>query len=78
MGMHEETAARVERVAYEARKLGDDLRAALDALSFRREYHEKCKALLSEWLEAPFYETREQWEAWVKDFRPRVQAAVRA
>lgn len=38
---------------------------------------EAMKALLEEWLRTPFFETREGWEGWVAEFRPRVERLVR-
>jgi hypothetical protein len=32
--------------------------------------------LLQEWLDTPFFEKREAWEEWVRDFRPRVYRAL--
>lgn len=29
--------------------------------------------LLREWLETPFFETKEEWERWVAGFRPQVE-----
>lgn len=38
---------------------------------------ERARALLREWLETPFFETRAGYGAWLADFRPRVEAALR-
>jgi hypothetical protein len=35
-----------------------------------------CEALLMEWLHTPFFETRDDWERWVSNYRPRVCAAL--
>lgn len=28
--------------------------------------------ILKEWLNTPFFETKEEWQEWVNDYRPRV------
>lgn len=33
--------------------------------------------LLEEWLKTPFFESRKEWENWVKVFRPKVKAVLR-
>jgi hypothetical protein len=33
--------------------------------------------LLEEWLNTPFFETREQWEKWVAEFRPKVESVTK-
>jgi hypothetical protein len=33
-------------------------------------------SLLYEWLSVPYFKEREDWQRWVSDFRPRVQAAL--
>ena len=33
-------------------------------------------ALLNEWLDTPFFETKEEWREWVEDYRPRVEQAL--
>ena len=32
--------------------------------------------LLNEWLDTPFFETKEEWQKWVDDYKPRVLQAV--
>ena len=32
--------------------------------------------LLREWLDVPLFATKEEWEKWVAEFRPRVEAVV--
>ena len=33
-------------------------------------------ALLNEWLDTPFFESKEEWREWVEDYRPRVEQAL--
>lgn len=37
---------------------------------------QKAFALLKEWLNTPFFGTKEEWEKWVAEFRPKVLAVV--
>lgn len=36
----------------------------------------KMYDLLNEWLDTPFFETKEEWQKWVDDYRPRVEQAI--
>lgn len=33
---------------------------------------------LMEWLEAPFYEKKEDWQKWLCEFRPKVERDLKA
>lgn len=32
---------------------------------------------LREWMDAPFFESRADWEKWLREFRPRVERSVK-
>ena len=32
--------------------------------------------LLIEWLDTPFFETKDEWQKWVDDYKPRVEIAI--
>ena len=32
--------------------------------------------LLNEWLDTPFFETKDEWQKWVDDYKPRVLQAI--
>ena len=32
--------------------------------------------LLNEWLDTPFFETKEEWQRWVDDYKPRVEEVI--
>ena len=34
-------------------------------------------ALLNEWLDTPFFETKEEWQEWVDEYKPRVVATMK-
>lgn len=79
----ERAAFECESIAYhkdvESRNTALRLRTAIRALkgtSVRTSQTIKLRALLQEWTETPFFETREQWEAWVNDFGTRVHVAL--
>lgn len=37
----------------------------------------RLRALLREWRTTPFFDKPSQWQKWVEDFGPRVDAALR-
>jgi len=41
-----------------------------------RAANDTLRALLREWLRTPFFESREGWEAWLDNYKPRVIAAL--
>ena len=36
----------------------------------------RLRELLQEWLYTPFFETKEAWQEWVNEYRPRVEQAL--
>ena len=36
----------------------------------------RLQELLQEWLYTPFFETKEAWQEWVNEYRPRVESAL--
>jgi len=36
----------------------------------------ELRALLEEWVTVPFFKDQREWNAWVAEFRPRVEAAL--
>ena len=36
-----------------------------------------AKELLQEWLNTPFFETKEEWQEWANEFRPKVEAVIK-
>lgn len=53
-----------------------DARWTRSAWLFCDDRRQRMASLLSEWLNTPYWATQEQWEAWVKDFRPRVEKCL--
>jgi|APFre7841882654_1041346.scaffolds.fasta_scaffold108173_2 hypothetical protein len=41
-----------------------------------RSERDEALALLREWRDTPFFETKDEWSAWVAGFRPRVEALL--
>lgn len=37
----------------------------------------ELRALLKEWVTVPFFKDQREWNLWVAEFRPRVEAALK-
>lgn len=37
---------------------------------------QKAFSLLREWMDTPFFETRPEFDKWVAEFRPKVEAVI--
>jgi hypothetical protein len=53
-----------------------DARWNAEMHDFLLDHREDMAWLLKEWLGTPFFEDREAYDRWVRDFRPRVERAL--
>lgn len=42
-----------------------------------RTRNAELRALLEEWVTVPFFKDQREWNAWVAEFRPRVEDALK-
>ena len=58
-------------------QLDDDLFAPVEANARLIAKAPELYDLLNEWLDTPFFETKEDWQKWVDDYKPRVETTMK-